>query len=186
MRQVHYAIHRDDGSIISRYGDEVAWPVIDFANIGRGGNYKAPLQYNLEQTPVLEIGREWDSLVWTRFVPVEFKNLHRKFWGLAPLVIPPEPTTIPSLLKLHRVNFYFTRDYDIGDRAAGHNLVGVYHSQWGERTRSGLFHWFRYVAACGCFRFVEVSSLYDHEFENFKVIRKELSRATNRRSVTAH
>ncbi len=123
---------------------------------------------------------------WTRFVPVEFKNLHRKFWGLAPLVIPPEPTTIPSLLKLHRVNFYFTRDYDIGDRAAGHNLVGVYHSQWGERTRSGLFHWFRYVAACGCFRFVEVSSLYDHEFENFKVIRKELSRATNRRSVTAH
>jgi len=158
--------------VVSRYGSEVAWPVLDYAGIGKDGNYSHPLRYDLEKMSLGSIGTEWDRLVWTKYVPINHKNRHRAFWGLKPLIITLEPKDIPSLLKAHRTRFFWKREYEIGDRAAGADLVGIYHSIYGEKSRTGLFHWFKRRG--NHFVLAEVSSLYDHEFENFKAVRKEL------------
>lgn len=90
-RTIQYAIHKDEDIVISRVGSEVAWPVLDYAAIGRGGhgfepgNYNGPMIYNLEKMPVHAIGREWQRLKWTKKIPTALKNRHRQFWGMKPI-----------------------------------------------------------------------------------------------------
>jgi hypothetical protein len=84
-RIITYAIHKDDGVVISKVGHEVAWPVLDFVAIGKDGDFSKPLTYNLEKMETLSIGHEWQRLKWTKKIPTEIKNVHRKFWGFKPL-----------------------------------------------------------------------------------------------------
>jgi hypothetical protein len=171
-RTIQYAFHREDGSVISRVGDEVAWPVLDYEAIGRNGDFRGPLKYDLERHPLHRVGREWAVLVWTKHIPIEIKNAHRAFWGMQPLPNEPPIRSVEELCSRHRTRFYFTRSYAIGDRALLANTIGIYHSIYGERERTGLFHWFakkgrRYV-------FVEITSKFDHEYDNFKEVKHDL------------
>lgn len=84
MRHIEYAIN-NGGMVYSRVGSEAAFPVLEYDRIGEGGNFDAPLTYHLERGSVYALSAEWGSLVWTRMVPVEVKNIHRRFWGFAPL-----------------------------------------------------------------------------------------------------
>jgi hypothetical protein len=87
---IQYAIHKDDGLVISRVGNEVAWPVLEYEKIGAGGDFTQPLTYTLEKFPVLTIrGGDWQRLRWTKKIPRDIKNLHRAFWGLPALEGPP-------------------------------------------------------------------------------------------------
>ncbi len=84
IRIITYAIHKDDGLVISRVGSEIAWPVLDYERIGEGGDFTGPLLYHLEKMPILSVpGTEWQRLRWTKKVPVQLKNRHRTFWGFA-------------------------------------------------------------------------------------------------------
>lgn len=93
-----------DGTVISRVGGEVAFPVLDFAGIGMGGDgfepgdFRGPTRYNLEKSPVYPYFREGDvtysEVAWTKGfgnthgvppIPLETRNLHRVFWGFKPL-----------------------------------------------------------------------------------------------------
>ena len=94
-RTITYAIDLDSGMVVSRVGSDLAWPVLDFEAIGKGGdgfepgNFNGPTRYNLQNFPVLGTPG-WDRLRWTKKIPVATKNLHRKFWSMKPL---PEPVT---------------------------------------------------------------------------------------------
>jgi hypothetical protein len=129
---LQYAYHREGGYAISRRGDELAWPIMDFAGIGKNGDYKAPIKYDLKKIPVLEVGREWSLLVFTRFLPVAHKNLHREFWGLKPLPEEPLARTIDELCADHKVTIYY---------AHPNGQIGVRHGSWGTGVR--LYHWFK-------------------------------------------
>lgn len=109
MREtITYALHLD-GYYVSRLGTGVAWPVLDYVAIGRGGysiscitgekwgpeyaykDMSGPMRYRLERLYLIEVPREdWLSLKWTRKVPIKVKNWHRNFWGLKPLRQPKE------------------------------------------------------------------------------------------------
>jgi hypothetical protein len=82
-RTIQYAIHKDDGTVVSRVGSEVAWPVLQYDAMIPENNFQA--SYALESMPVLSIGREWVLLKWTKKIPLELKNKHRAFWKFAPL-----------------------------------------------------------------------------------------------------
>lgn len=90
-RIITYAINRDDGLVVSRVGNEIACPVLDFDGIGQGGggyrpgDFRGPVVYHLEKFPVTAIGRDWPRYGWTKKIPVRLKNRHRKFWGFKPL-----------------------------------------------------------------------------------------------------
>ncbi len=92
MKTITYAIHKISGHLISRVGEEVAWPVLDFDAIGRGGhgfekgNFNGPMIYNLEKFLIFGVPRtDWNALRWTKKLSKEDKNKHRKFWGFKPL-----------------------------------------------------------------------------------------------------
>jgi hypothetical protein len=91
-KTITYAIDREDGLVISRVGDELAWPILDFAGIGQGGNgfakgdFRGPMNYKLEKIPVYEAGASAHAnLRWTKKIPIKIKNRHRRFWGIKPL-----------------------------------------------------------------------------------------------------
>lgn len=79
MKNITYAIH-DAGYVVSRVGSEVAWPILDFAAMTLENKFR--ISYYLERIQVYEVSSEWDSLHWTKKIPVEIKNQHRDFWGL--------------------------------------------------------------------------------------------------------
>lgn len=105
MNNIKYALH-EDGFVVSRVDCEVAWPIRDYAAIGKGGvdndtstgeegtavygvgNFNGPTRYSLERIGVRSVRDEWHNLVWTRKIPLAAKNYHRKFWGMKPLVGP--------------------------------------------------------------------------------------------------
>ncbi len=84
MRRITYALTAM-GHVVSRVDSEVAWPILDYEAIGKDGDFTKPLTYKLEKFSVLLVGPEWQTLIWTRKIPVEQKNIHRKFWGFQPL-----------------------------------------------------------------------------------------------------
>jgi hypothetical protein len=98
-RIITYGI-QPDGTVISRVGGEIAFPVLDFGAIGQGGDgyapgdFRGPTRYNLEKYPIHPYFREgeftYPEVRWTRKIPVTLKNLHRVFWGFRPL-----PAEIP-------------------------------------------------------------------------------------------
>lgn len=95
-RNITYARH-SEGYVYSRVGNEVAFPVLEFAEIGMGGlerstgiqyepgDFHGPTNYHLEKCGVHEITTDWKNLTWMKKVPLFDKNEHRQFWGLKPL-----------------------------------------------------------------------------------------------------
>jgi hypothetical protein len=103
IRYITYGIE-PDGTVISRVGSEIAFPVLDFEAIGQGGDgyapgdFRGPARYSLEKYPIHAYFRNGDvtypQVRWTKGygnthstppVPLELKNRHRAFWGFAPL-----------------------------------------------------------------------------------------------------
>jgi hypothetical protein len=81
---IQYAIDLDTGLVFSRVDSELAVPVLDYEGMTPANGYKTT--YNLQRCPVFElVGAGWASLLWTRKIAVEIKNLHREFWGMKPL-----------------------------------------------------------------------------------------------------
>ena len=80
-----YAINKEDGFVVSRVGNEVAWPVLHYDRIGRDGDFTGPTEYELEKMPVLSLASCWSQLKWTKKIPTRIKNLHRTFWGFKSL-----------------------------------------------------------------------------------------------------
>ena len=141
MPNIRYAFRREDGLVVSLCGNEFAWPVLDFEAIGKEGDYTQPFQYNLEKIKVLDMGIDFPLLVWTRFVPANVKNVHREFWGLKPLPVPPLPRDIPELLTRHKVRVFYCRPDE--------TTVYILHRPWG--TGPGLFHSFHKTERGYCF-----------------------------------
>ena len=83
MRNITYAIDLDTGLVISRVGSELAWPILQYIGI-RPENLFAT-QFQLEKIELL--AAIWCRLKWTRKIPVEIKNIHRRFWGFKELKI---------------------------------------------------------------------------------------------------
>lgn len=93
---ITYARHVD-GLTYSRVGNEVAFPVLEFAEIGQGGlerstgiqyavgDFTGPTNFHLEKSPVSQVTTEWDKLTWTKKLHMAVKNEHRTFWGMEPL-----------------------------------------------------------------------------------------------------
>jgi hypothetical protein len=82
MRTIQYAI--DSNFLVwSRVGNEIAAPILDYEHMKPENNFET--KYYLEKCDIFDIRREWDNLHWTRKIPNEIKNEHRKFWGMKPL-----------------------------------------------------------------------------------------------------
>jgi hypothetical protein len=102
MKTITYAFDKD-GLWASRVYSEIAFPMLDYSGIGRGGrstdpntgeegafeypigDFRGPVRHHLEKLPVFDFANDWKDLTWTRKVPAEVKNHHRQFWGLKPL-----------------------------------------------------------------------------------------------------
>lgn len=85
LRTIQYAVHRDDGLVVSRVGSELAWPVLDFKAIGQDGDFTKPFTYNLQKFSLEAARHDWPRLRWTKKIPVPIKNLHRTFWNMKPI-----------------------------------------------------------------------------------------------------
>jgi hypothetical protein len=98
MRHITYGIEEETGLVYSRVGSEVAVPVLDFEAIGQGGNgyapgdFRGPTRYTLEKCPVYQVG--YSGIRWTRNIPVEAKNHHRRYWGFPPAMARPDEWTL--------------------------------------------------------------------------------------------
>lgn len=88
-KTIQYGIEKETGIVLSRVGSEVAYPVLDFEAIGKGGDgyaegdFRGPTRYELEKMSVYMI--DYPSIRWTRKIPATVKNVHRVFWGFKPL-----------------------------------------------------------------------------------------------------
>jgi hypothetical protein len=95
MKNITYGLDPDSG-VISRCGSEIACEVIQFDQIGKNGDFRGPMPITLEKMPVLSLcNGQYQRIHWTKQVPIENKNHHRKLWGLKPLKFDP---------KAHRFN----------------------------------------------------------------------------------
>jgi len=102
-RTIIYGIE-PDGTVISRVGSEVAFPVLDFQAIGQGGegyepgDFRGPEQYSLEKSGTHFFFRyeecRYSDVKWTKGfgnthgtppIPLDIRNIHRVFWGFKPL-----------------------------------------------------------------------------------------------------
>jgi len=80
MKNITYAVDMETGLVYSRVGSEVAVPVLDYDGMVPENNFKT--NYNLEKMYVLSLSiSQWNCLKWTKKIPKDIKNLHRKFWG---------------------------------------------------------------------------------------------------------
>jgi hypothetical protein len=88
MRHISYGVD-EDGLVYSRVGSQAACPVLDFEAIGQGGDgfepgdFTGPTRFTLEKCTLYELRHE--GIRWTRHVPLEVKNAHRRFWGFPEL-----------------------------------------------------------------------------------------------------
>lgn len=84
MKTIKYGIDSDTGLVWSRVGSEIAIPVLQFDKMTHQNNFQTI--YELEKMDVIEVaGQAYNSVKWTRKIPVELKNRHRKFWGMKKL-----------------------------------------------------------------------------------------------------
>jgi hypothetical protein len=88
--RIRYAVDLDTGEVVSQRMDTLAfaWPILDFEGlIDEHGNATGPPRYTLEEISIRESRGcvAYSRLVFTRKIPVEVKNLHRKFWGMKEL-----------------------------------------------------------------------------------------------------
>ena len=83
QRTIQYAIETETRMVVSRVGSELAWPVLDFENMRPENNYT--MNYYLEKISVVSACSSMQYLKWTRKIPRNIKNLHRRFWGMKEL-----------------------------------------------------------------------------------------------------
>jgi len=83
MRNITYAYDTETGVVISRIGSEVAVPILLYDKMTPENNFNT--EYELEKMDVLHLAGSWNSYKWTKKIPVDIKNTHRKFWGMKPL-----------------------------------------------------------------------------------------------------
>jgi hypothetical protein len=82
MRNITYAI--GEGSVFARCGDKVAFPVLEYGKMTPQNGFKE--SYKIEECSVFDlVGNTWDSLLWTKKIPIQIKNLYRKHFGFKPL-----------------------------------------------------------------------------------------------------
>jgi hypothetical protein len=79
-KTIEYAINKEDGHIISRVGGAVAIPVLEYEQMNIFNGFEA--KYRLEKFNLFSIVSTYPAYIWTRKIPVEIKNEHRKFWGM--------------------------------------------------------------------------------------------------------
>ena len=106
---ITYAID-EDGVVLSRMngrrelGDNViAYPVLQFDKIGKGGHgfqpgdFNGPMIYKLESMSLFSLHASyWKQLKWTKKIPLRLKNRHRRFWKMKPLPCPdPNQMALP-------------------------------------------------------------------------------------------
>lgn len=135
--QIRFAFNRQDGHVVSRVGNDVAWPILDYEAIGKNGDYTQPFQYNLGKINVHQIGKEWNALYWTRYIPTEMKNLHRKYWGMKPLKVEAPTNDFNVLCKRNRSTCFFRR---------ADGIVGFRHGP--------LYFW--YEKQSDCYQLVDI------------------------------
>jgi hypothetical protein len=85
-RIIQYCIDNDTGYVYSRVGGKMAIPIIDFDDMGPEDNFA--IKAHLDFVSAWEVPHH--ALTYTRKIPVDLKNLHRKFWGMAPVLCPKE------------------------------------------------------------------------------------------------
>lgn len=78
-KSITYAIDRD-GIVYSRYKDKIAFPVLQYQNMSAANNFAT--SYKLESASIFDLSCYWDNLKWTKKIPINIKNEHRKFWEL--------------------------------------------------------------------------------------------------------
>lgn len=71
----------DDGMVCSHYGNEIAFPVLQYDKMSPQNNFAT--FYHLEKDSVFTLCGL--HLKWTKKIPIRIKNLHRKYWGLKQL-----------------------------------------------------------------------------------------------------
>ena len=83
-RVITYAID-SNGFVWSRVGDEIAFPELYYDGMKPENNWE--MNYNLKKDVVLNVCfcSDFKSLTWTKKIPKDVKNLHRRFWGLKAL-----------------------------------------------------------------------------------------------------
>lgn len=82
-KRITYAIDSETGLVVSRVGNEVAWPVLNFESMKPENGWA--MTYTLEKFEVNAVGyRTLGGLTWTRKLPLKLKNRHREFWGMKP------------------------------------------------------------------------------------------------------
>ncbi len=83
MKTITYAIDLDTGLVVSRVGSELAWPILDYKGMNSENNFK--MNYRLDKIPISTAFYYWAKLKHTRKIPIEIKNIHRRFWGFKEL-----------------------------------------------------------------------------------------------------
>ena len=82
QKRITYALH-PEGYVVSRVGSEMAWPVLDWNAMTPENSFTT--LYLLERVSVHSVANEYHLLHWTKKIPDQIKNEHRKFWGMSPL-----------------------------------------------------------------------------------------------------
>lgn len=83
QRRITYLVEGESGAVYSRVGDEVAIPVLLWDKMTPANCFEP--SYRLEKFKVLVVADSLVNLLRTRKIPVEIKNIHRRFWGMRPL-----------------------------------------------------------------------------------------------------
>ena len=83
MRTIQYGIDPQTYQVWSRVGSEVAVPVLDFESGTFVNNFT--MDTRIEKFSVFAVASDWNYLKHTRKIPIEIKNIHRKFWGFKEL-----------------------------------------------------------------------------------------------------
>ena len=83
MKTITYAIDPNVGLVFSRCGSKMAIPVLDYDGMKPENKYD--MLYHLEECWDTDLVGVWHRLVWTRKIPIEIKNRHRRYWGMKPL-----------------------------------------------------------------------------------------------------
>ncbi len=87
MKTITYAVD-ENGTVYSRMGSVLAIPVLLYNFIGKDGDFTKPLEFQLEKVEIKDLSTTvFFSLIWTKKIPTQIKNKHRKFWGLSPLKV---------------------------------------------------------------------------------------------------
>ena len=83
MKNITYAIDKNTGQVYSRFGNNIAIPILDYEGMTPQNNFKT--NYFLESHSVHVMADIWTVLTWTKKIPVNIKNIHRTFWGMKPI-----------------------------------------------------------------------------------------------------